>query len=45
MCEYCNMRDPLDSTASKWLFDEIVDMSIVKVAFGGVIMPEKNSSI
>ena len=41
MCEYCETKEPLDSLAEKWLFDEVVDIGIAQLAFGGVIHPAK----
>ena len=41
MCEFCELRDPLDSLAEKWLFDFPVNLSIAQVNFGAVIFPSR----
>ena len=43
MCKYCEIENPLDSLAAKWLFDEKVDAGMAQLAFGGVIHPEQKS--
>ena len=41
MCEFCELRDPLDSLAEKWLFDYPVNLNIAQVNFGAVIFPSR----
>ena len=41
MCDYCELKEPLDSLASKWLFDFPVDIGMTEVSFGAVICPER----
>lgn len=41
MCDFCELKAPLDSLASKWLFDYPVDLGVAEVSFGAVIAPER----
>ena len=41
MCEFCELKAPLDSLAEKWLFDYTLDLNIAEVAFGAVICPSR----